>query len=293
MHSYLRAIGLSEYKSKRELEKFLRTIIKDPDRKIIAVEEDDKTFIAIEKYLGEDFGLCICGEYDEDGIFYMDYYIPFFHGYSITTYEKPGIERHAAKEAYSGLCDDFRVGISIIFYLTNVVEYKRSLQSSTGIDNPNGITLSGLSTNGKILLPINKTEKQKQAEKEAVKERNQLLSAAKQGDERAIESLTLEDIDTFSMVGKRIGKEDVLSIVETYFMPRGIECDQYTILGEILDCRLEINHVTEEKVHIITVNCNELIFDVCINEKDLLGVPEIGRRLKADIWLQGIVHFGD
>lgn len=291
MHSYLRAVGFSKYKHKRDLEQFLRSIIREPNRKVIAVEEEDKTFINIEKCYGDDFGISICGEYDEDGIFYMDYYYPFFYGYGITTYEKPGIERHAANESYSGLCDDFRVGISIIFYVNNIIDYKRSINGSKMYRDIEGVCLAGLSTKGKILLPINKTAKQKQAEREAVQQRSQLLSAAKQGDEKAIESLTLEDIDTFSMVGRRIAKEDILSIVETYFMPRGIECDQYTILGEIEDYRLETNCLTKEKIYIIRVNCNELIFDVCINQMDLLGEPEVGRRLKADIWLQGTVLY--
>ena len=73
-------------------------------------------------------------------------------------------------------------------------------------------------------------------------------------------------------------------------MPKGIECDQYTILGEILDFRLEQNRFTKEKIYIITVNCNEMIFDVCINQLDLMGEPEIGRRLKANIWLQGTLQ---
>lgn len=291
MHSYLRAVGLSQYRNKRELENLIRTLIKDTERKVNVVEEEDKTFVVVEKCFGEDYGLCICGEFDEKNIFYMDYYFPVFYGYGITTYEKPAIERHAAHEEYSGLCDDFRVGISIIFYLNNIIDYKRRNQSEAGAID--GVTLSALSTNGKILLPINKTEQQRKADKEAVNQRNQLLNAAKQGDEKAIESLTLEDIDIFSMVGKRIGKEDILTIVETYFMPRGIECDQYSILGEILDYRLETNELTNEKLYIITVNCNELIFDVCMNQMDLLGEPQIGRRLNADIWLQGTVHFAN
>ena len=30
---------------------------------------------------------------------------------------------------------------------------------------------------------------------------------------------------------------------------------------------------------------------VCINAEDLMGEPEIGRRLKASIWLQGRLNF--
>ena len=49
-----------------------------------------------------------------------------------------------------------------------------------------------------------------------------------------MEDLTMEDMDTYSMISERIVTDDVLTIVDSYFMPNGIECDQYGILGERL-----------------------------------------------------------
>ena len=65
-----------------------------------------------------------------------------------------------------------------------------------------------------------------------------LLNAARNGDQTAIETLTLDDIDTYSKVTRRLMTEDVFSIVDTYFMPYGAECDMYSIMGEILAVRL-------------------------------------------------------
>jgi len=39
------------------------------------------------------------------------------------------------------------------------------------------------------------------------------------GDETAIESLTIEDIDTYSKISRRIRREDVFTIVDSCFMP--------------------------------------------------------------------------
>ena len=80
-------------------------------------------------------------------------------------------------------------------------------------------------------------------------------------------------------------------MVDTYFMPYGVECDQYSILGEILDCNKVTNRLTSEKIYQMTVSCNDLIFNLCINEKDLYGEPEIGRRFKGSIWMQGYINF--
>ena len=72
-------------------------------------------------------------------------------------------------------------------------------------------------------------------------------------------------------------------------MPYGIESDQYSIIANILDYTKEKNKVSGEQIYCLKVECNDLIFNVCINEKDLIGEPEIGRRFKGNIWMQGNV----
>ena len=140
-------------------------------------------------------------------------------------------------------------------------------------------------------MPINKNEQQKEKSKKASSERKQLLAQARMGNEEAIESLTLEDMDTYTTISRKIHKEDVFSLVDTYFMPYGVECDQYSILGEIIDVREEVNRITGEQLVIMSLECNELTFDVCINRKDLYGEPAVGRRFKGVIWLQGYINF--
>ena len=110
-------------------------------------------------------------------------------------------------------------------------------------------------------------------------------------DEEAIESLTMEDMDTYAMISRRIQNEDILSIVDSYLMPYSMECDQYRILGKILSVREIRNTHTGEILYRMTLNCNDLIFDICINRADLLGEPMAGRRFRGRIWLQGNINF--
>ena len=98
-------------------------------------------------------------------------------------------------------------------------------------------------------------------------------------------------MDTYTAISKKIQKEDVFSIVDTSFMPYGVECDQYSILAEILECHLMKNKVTQEEVYIMSLNCNDMIFDLCINKEDLYGEPTVGRRFKGVIWMQGHINF--
>jgi hypothetical protein len=72
-------------------------------------------------------------------------------------------------------------------------------------------------------------------------------------------------------------------------MPYGVECDQYSILGEILECEKVTNNVSGENIWKFVLNVNDLVMDVCINELDLLGEPAVGRRFKGVIWMQGMV----
>jgi len=74
-------------------------------------------------------------------------------------------------------------------------------------------------------------------------------------------------------------------------MPYAVECDLYSVIGEIVNISKQKNDLTDEEVYILTLDCNSLIFDVGINAKDLLGEPRIGRRFKGPIWLQGYVDF--
>ena len=117
-----------------------------------------------------------------------------------------------------------------------------------------------------------------------------MVAQAREGNEEAIENLTLEDMDMYSILSRRVMNEDIFSIVSSTFMPYGIESDQYSILGEILDYTIVENSITKEHIYCMKIECNDLIFDVCINSKDLIGEPAVGRRFKGNIWMQGSVQ---
>lgn len=166
------------------------------------------------------------------------------------------------------------------------------MKNSGGVSKKStSLTLSAMALSGSILLPIKKNDYQLQSQQEEARNRMMLLSAAKSGDEKAMETLTLEDMDTYSKVSKKLMTNDVYTIVDTYFMPYGAECDQYSILGEILKIRSCRNERTGTELYVFTMDVNELQFDVCVPKNSIFGVPEVGRRFKANIWLQGIINF--
>ena len=291
MHNYLKSVGFSSLNRKNDLEKILSEVISQYDRKKIVENEEGRLFAEISKEFGYDCGITVCGEYDENNTFHMEYYFPYFSGSQITSYEEIVVERHAGKESFAGACDDMRVGISLIFYLLNAGDYLNVCRNGVLREMNTSLSLSGLAASGSILLPLNKNVKQIEADRRQSQQRNSLLAAARNGDEEAMESLTMEDIDIYTMISRRIQHEDVYSIVDSYLMPYGIECDQYNLMGEITDCNTTVNSVTGEKLYQFGLLTNDIPLDVCINEKDLMGIPEVGRRFKGVVWLQGMINF--
>ncbi len=291
MHKYMRAIGFSELTDRIEQQKLITDIILHSTHRSYTSNGDDTILAEFCEDFAENIGIAVCGEFDAEDKFTYDYFYPYLRGRGISSCEDVSVERHAEKESYAGICDDIKVGVSLIFYLQNIIPYVKA--QNTGMLPIRGttLTLSGLSIKGNIILPIVKNEKEVQRVKKASINRNKLIAAARQGDEDAYESLTLEDMDIYTTISKKILKEDVFSLVDTYFMPYGVECDQYSILGEILDFSMINNRLTGEQIYVMKLSCNDLQFDVCINALDLYGEPQVGRRFKGIIWMQGYINY--
>lgn len=293
MHKYMRAIGFSRLIDKREQQKLVTDIILNATRRSYTSNGEETILAEFCEDFAENMGIAVCGEFDADDKFTFDYFYPYLRGKGVSSYEDVSVERHAEKESYAGICDDIKVGVSLIFYLQNIIPYVKAQQMNLLPIRGTTLTLSGLSIKGNIILPIVKDETEMLKVKKASMNRNQLIAAARQGDEEAIESLTLEDMDTYTSISRKILKEDVFSLVDTYFMPYGVECDQYSILGEILEYSKTVNKITGEEIYLMKLSCNDLQFDICINVEDLYGEPQIGRRFKGIIWMQGYINYPD
>lgn len=291
MHQYLKAIGFTNIPDKRIINSILQWMeISFSEHKLIKVTQN-MDFGMYRKELGENIGLLAYGDMDETEEFERSYYMPYLLGRGVTSYADVFIQRRIDREAYVGVCEDTKIGISLIFTLQNTLEYMKERQLSESSVKFRSVTLSGLANEGTILLPISKNEEQTKRQMEKSRNRMMLQSAAKTGDQMALESLTLEDFDTYSKVAQRIVNEDLFTIVDTSLMPYGIECDRYSILGEIIDLQIIKNELTDKSIYLMRLDVNELQFDVCVPVESVMGEPEVGRRFKGNIWLQGRVNF--
>ena len=293
MHRYLRAVGFASLKKREDFESLIRGIASDSTDRAFTSLSDDSMIAVYSKDFAPGIGISVCGEFNEDNQFFYDYSFPYMRGNVVSSYEDISIERHSEKESYAGICDEARLGVSLIFYMQNIIPYIRVMNAGLLPVKGTSVTLSALSVQGTIMMPLAKTDSNREKAVKAGTERVKLVEAARRGDERAMESLTLDDMDTYTAISRRIGKDDIFTLVDTYFMPYGVECDQYSILGEILQVELVKNEFTGEEIYKLQLQSNEVVLDICINKLDLFGEPMTGRRFKGVIWLQGYINYPD
>lgn len=254
-------------------------------------DDDDSLLAEFEIETGKGFGLAVCGQFNENDEFFPDYYYPYLDSDVISTSEELSVESRVDNYTFAGVCDDMRVGVTLIFRLRNNVEYLKNTHTSFLPLDHASASLTGLSLEGTVMLPIYKTPDDLQQKKNTEIKRRRLMNAAKSGDEDAMKDLTISDMDIYANLLAHIQYEDIYSLVESYFMPYGAECDLYSVMGDITAVESRINRVTGEVVEILSLDCNGLPVDVAINRKDLYGDPKPGRRFKGVIWLQGKIIF--
>ena len=272
MHRFLRAVGFSNITTKQDMDKLLG----------ITTELSGE--------FAHNTGLTVRGEYDKLGFFHVDHYFPYCYSSLITMRTEVTINRRVDTSAFTGMCDDIRMAVSVIFYLQNSVDYIK-LNFTDNTPHRANLALSGLSLAGRILLGIEKTDDSIERLRHETRMKRQLIIQAKNGDQDAIDNLTLDEIDLSGQLMKRIMTEDLYSIVDSTFIPYGSESDNYMIIGTILNWSLTTNPYTNEDVFQLLINCNDVVMNISINRKDLEGEPMIGRRFKGVIWMQGHADF--
>ena len=143
MHRFLRAVGFSRIKERKDLDNLLGRIMNQPDKKNQILISPGKTYTEFSAYFTSNTGIRICGEYDEKGFFFMEHYYPFCESRLVTSTEDVTVNKRVDTNAFTGMCDDPRLGISMIFYLQNAIDYL-AMRSADNLPHKATLTVSGL-----------------------------------------------------------------------------------------------------------------------------------------------------
>lgn len=293
MHKYLRAVGFTDPMNALDRLNLIDDIKTKASYRAEAacLESENDLLTELRLDLAGGCGVSLVGSFGEESDFLAGQVEPYLMPEAPATMEEVYVEERIDNRSYAGICDDMRVGTTLIFRLLNPVEYLRFAGFEELPCPGTVVSLSALSIEGTVVLPLEKTSYDEQIILRRAYRRQKLMEAARDGDEQAMQTITMEDMDTYADLMDKIPDQDILSLVDSFFMPTGAECDVYYILGDILSCREVRNPYTLDRIHILSIRTSGIEFIVGINGKDLYGRPEPGRRFKGVIWLQGVIHF--
>lgn len=258
MHNYLRAIGFSNIKTKGQIDNLLGEVMTTPNVKSEKIFSVRERFVEMSKEFCDGLGITVRGYYDSKNFFHLENYCPFLLNDKVSIQEEINFNKIIDNNSYNCLCDDMRLGVVLVFYLQNVAEYMSFYDIKKNETTSFRISLAGLSNEGKIILPITKNNKPLKINDKINNKKKNLI---------------------------------IYSDVGSFFCPYGDESDIYTITGTIVKYSLKENNFTKEEIYKLSLECNDVPIDICINKNDLLGIPIVGARFQGNIWLQGNINF--
>lgn len=284
MHKYLRAIGFTDL-TDAEFHRFIWKEVIQDDNISSRVETGGGAYdVEYRLRLNEKVGLSALVSFIDD-IPNLRYYYPYYNTYDYVMEGVCTIEGHIMTDTYSGVLEDMDTGLSLIFFLNNPMDYRRRSVLGDTMDY-SGVALSAFSNEGIVILPVVKNEDDlSQVGIDVTAELEDIFDS----DDEDVDILTAEDFSIYDMLSDRMETEDLYSVVAESLMPCGVECDQYSVIGDILDIEESSNVMSGEKLWFIHVSCNDAVFYICMRQADLTGEPLRGRRIKCRIWMQGNV----
>ena len=122
MHSYLRSIGFSDI-TKEKMDAIFYEMMRTPDSLEVALDSENSEFVEIRYEIARNIGIAMRGTYDDEDNFHMDYYFPYCIGSDFSTNAEVEIIKQSDRECYQGLCDDLRLGVNLVFFLQNMMEF--------------------------------------------------------------------------------------------------------------------------------------------------------------------------
>lgn len=286
---YIRALGFTEFDTKDKAEGMVAETIKDPTEKFVWESESGILNVEYYKSYGDDFGLMVRGSIEENKALNVHALLPYAQGRFLTNTHEVDVIKLNRQDVYHGFCEEIKSGTPISFFVQNLVEYKMAEKHDHIYVN--GIHLVVYCAEGTVILPIEKDDTDLLLEKEEEMIREELLEQARKGDEEAMTILDEEATEATEILQERLQNEDILTVLEGFFVPVGDHDDIYSLLGDIEDIGVFHNNNTNEEIFRLKIRCMSISLDVFINSKDMIGYPTLGMRFKGSGWVHGKIEF--
>jgi len=282
---YLAAIGFSGYDTKAKAEELTSEVMVDPTHKYISKLKNNDIIVEYIKELEGNIGLLVRGKLVDDTELVVQTLMPYVNPkYSMPIVEAE-VENINEFLDYYVCCEEEITGSQVDFCLHNVVEYLDvESDNSTCVDS---LSVVGLSLDGKIILNVEQDDGLLQEEEW----HQEILRKARLGNDEAKDLLQEQSDEMEEVIEERMQSEDIFTILEGFFMPFGEDEGMYSVLGTIKEVEKIENSITKEILYKLHLDSIGIELEVCIGEKDLVGIPSIGMRFVGVCWLQGRLIF--
>lgn len=287
---YIKALGFSEFDTKAKAEQLVAQVIDSPTNRYISNDTKGEVRVEYYKSYGKDFGLVVRGEINDKEELVVHTLIPYAKGRSVMDTHEIDIAQNDEKHSYSGYCEERKSGTPVSFFLQNLVDYLEIEEEEKDVYF-DGVRLSLFAIEGTVILPIEKDEEDENLELAEQMIREELLNQAREGSEDAMDALEEEALEATKILRERLKNEDLLTILEGFFIPLGDDEDIYSVLGTIDEAKKLVNRITKESVWRLRLKCMNMTFDVFLNDADLVGKPMKGMRFKGTSWVHGLIEF--
>lgn len=288
MNNYLRAIGFSKTKSLQQLEQLRHEVRINPDHRTIAGKSLRQSAVQLDKSFGDGgIGMSIVGEMNSEGQFFEEHYFPYVAPGNYVFHDELIVEDHPTMNAYLGVIDN--VNLSVIFFIQNIA-YVNGLLWNDRLPLKMNIALSGLSTEGTILLPQLKTREERSYELMKRRQEQIHIRNFRAGKTEDLDYFLENDQEQRNIQENRLSSEDILSIVESSIIPFSTESNVFDLIGTIISVNETKNSRSGEEIYLLDIECIYYVIRIAINKKDLMGEPSPGRRFRGITLLQGAVR---
>lgn len=280
----LSAIGLSQYTGQQAAAKLISDIMAEGNLKGRHYHQDGRIFVELPYDMGP-FQLVLRGERRGEHELLVDMVTPALR----------------EKRAYILTDPELFFGERDLLYLEgteaetletltlSLTEIARCFSEPELIKQRPWIQTScyGISTEGKVLLGMERSEEDKETIREEKEKRRRLLKEAKEGSLYARAAIQADEIGGDYEVVERMKDEDVYSIMDGFYYPSEKDDNCFTLLGDILGYDKLMNPRTEEWVYYLDLDVLGQTLRVLINPRDLVGVPAVGRRFQGKVRFYG------
>lgn len=290
MKKFFNSIGFKNIDKTILYNNLKNEIILNSNEKYISLNKSDLSYAEFYKSYGNSIGISIKATINSSNKVEPASFVPYAKSNIFITVNNIGIEISDDNDYYI-ICEDINTNNEFMFYLHNVYDYI-NLKKTNLDDNEliNKISVSGLSTEAKIILPIKKDNNTIHLNKNFSISKNQIFHFIKNDEEElSHQSTKTEYNNILEILNKRTKQEDIFSIIDAYMIPDNNNDAFYSILGTIKNTETFKNQKSNETIHKLTIDVIGTVFDVFINKNDLTGIPLTGMRFMGKCYMQGFI----